>query len=230
MNNGFANLQSYHEGPEGGQDRKAAIRVVVADDHPIVRDGLRKLLSLEEDVEVVGEASDGREVLEKVQELEPDILLLDIQMPGGSGLDVLRQIRADKSPVRVILLTAAIDDAALLEAKALKVRGIVLKNSDPAYLLECLDSVSAGRMWIDPELAKRSRKLAATANGSSLQLAPRERQLIAFVRKGLRNREIAEQLGVTEGTVKAYLHAIFEKLGVGNRTELAIRAGEFLAS
>ena len=84
-------------------------------------------------------------------------------------------------------------------------------------------------MWIDPELAKRSRKLSSTANHASLQLAPRERQLIAFVRKGLRNREIGEQLGVTEGTVKAYLHAMYEKLGVGNRTELAIRADEFLA-
>jgi len=84
-------------------------------------------------------------------------------------------------------------------------------------------------MWIDPELVKRSRKLSLSANHASLQLAPRERQLIAFVRKGLRNREIGEQLGVTEGTVKAYLHAIYEKLGVTNRTELAIRADEFLA-
>ncbi|HEU4499968.1 MAG TPA: response regulator transcription factor [Sphingomicrobium sp.] len=203
------------------------MRILLADDHPMIRAAIDVLLR-DTVYEVVGMVGTGEAALEAMKEIKPDILLLDIQMPGGSGLDVLRQLRADKSTVKVILLTAALDDAALLEAKALKVRGIVLKNSDPAYLLECLDSVAAGRMWIDPELAKRSRKLAASSP-VSLQLAPRERQLIAFVRRGLRNREIAEQLGVTEGTVKAYLHAIFEKLGVSNRTELAIRADEFLA-
>lgn len=203
------------------------MRILLADDHPMIRAAIDVLLR-DTGYEVVGMAGTGEAALEALEQIQPDILLLDIQMPGGSGLDVLRQLRADKSPVKVILLTAAVDDSALLEAKALKVRGIVLKNSDPAYLLECLDSVSAGRMWIDPELAKRSRKLASSSS-ASLQLAPRERQLIAFVRRGLRNREIAEQLGVTEGTVKAYLHAIFEKLGVSNRTELAIRADEFLA-
>lgn len=203
------------------------MRILLADDHPMIRAAIDVLLR-DTGYEVVGMAGTGEAALELLEQIQPDILLLDIQMPGGSGLDVLRQLRADKSPVKVILLTAAVDDTALLEAKALKVRGIVLKNSDPAYLLECLDSVSAGRMWIDPELAKRSRKLAASSP-ASLQLAPRERQLIAFVRRGLRNREIAEQIGVTEGTVKAYLHAIFEKLGVSNRTELAIRADEFLA-
>jgi len=204
------------------------MRILLADDHPMIRAAIEVLLR-DTGYKVVGMAGTGQAALAEIERLRPDILLLDIQMPGGSGLEVLRQLRADKSPVGVILLTAAVDDTALLEAKALKVRGIVLKNSDPAYLLECLDSVSAGRMWIDPELAKRSRKLSSAASHATLQLAPRERQLIAFVRKGLRNREIGEQLGVTEGTVKAYLHAIYEKLGVGNRTELAIRADEFLA-
>ena len=204
------------------------MRILLADDHPMIRAAIDVLLR-DTGFEVVGMAGTGEMALSENRRLRPDIMLLDIQMPGGSGLEVLRQLRAEKSPVHVILLTAAVDDSALLEAKALKVRGIVLKNSDPAYLLECLESVSAGRMWIDPDLAKRSRKLASAANHVTLQLAPRERQLIAFVRKGLRNREIGEQLGVTEGTVKAYLHAIYEKLGVGNRTELAIRADEFLA-
>src|SRR6185369_13857872 len=155
---------------------------------------------------------------------------LDLNMPGGSGMDVLRRVQAMKKPVKVVLLTAAIDDHALLEAKALKVHGIVLKNSDPAYLLDCLDSVRLGRSWIDPELAERSRQLARAAKGAAHPpLAPRERQLVDFVRRGLRNREIATELGVTEGTVKAYLHAVFEKLGVSSRTELAIRADEFLA-
>ena len=204
------------------------MRILLADDHPMIRAAIEVLLR-DSGYEVIGMAGTGETALSEIRRLRPDILLLDLQMPGGSGLEVLRQLRAEKSTVGVVLLTAAIDDTELLEAKALKVRGIVLKNSDPAYLLECLDSVSAGRMWVDPELARRSRKLTSSANHASLQLAPRERQLIAFVRKGLRNREIGEQLGVTEGTVKAYLHAIYEKLGVTNRTELAIRADEFLA-
>ena len=204
------------------------MRILLADDHPMIRAAIEVLLR-DTGYEVVGMAGTGEAALGEIERLRPDMLLLDLQMPGGSGLEVLRQLRAEKSAVGVILLTAAVEDRELMEAKALKVRGIVLKNSDPAYLLECLDSVSAGRMWIDPELVKRSRKLSLSANHASLQLAPRERQLIAFVRKGLRNREIGEQLGVTEGTVKAYLHAIYEKLGVTNRTELAIRADEFLA-
>lgn len=185
--------------------------------------------------EIVGTAGSGEAALRELDRLQPDILLLDLQMPGGSGMDVLRRMRSGKArkaskAVQVILLTAAVDDASLLEAKALKVRGMVLKNSDPAYLLDCLDHVSNGRSWIDPELVERARHLARTRTaGDGAQLAPRERQLIGFVRQGLRNREIAERLGVTEGTVKTYLHAVFEKLGVSTRTELAIRAEEFLA-
>lgn len=204
------------------------MRLLLADDHPMIRAAIEVLLR-DSGFEIVGMAVTGQTALEEVGRLQPDIILLDIQMPDGSGLDVLRRLRAMKSRVRVVLLTAAIDDSSLLEAKSLKVQGIVLKNSDPAYLIECLDSVRDGRTWIDPELARRARQLAnAPGRGRHMQLAPRERQLIGFVRKGLRNREIAEQLGVTEGTVKVYLHAIFEKLGVATRTELAIRADEFL--
>ena len=107
---------------------------------------------------------------------------------------------------------------------------MVLKSSDPAFIIECLDRVSRGGQWMDPELAARVTELAETFGPSGRPaLAPRERQLVRFVRQGLRNREIAKQLGVTEGTVKVYLHAVFDKLGVSNRTELAIRADEFLA-
>ena len=202
------------------------MRLLLADDHPMIRAAIDVLLR-GSGFELVGMAGTGEATLEAVERLRPDILLLDLQMPDGNGLDVLRRLKAAKSPVRIVMLTAGIDDSALLEAKALKVHGIVLKNSDPAFLLDCLESVRDGRSWFDPELAKRVRQLAS---GSSrrIPLAPRERQLIGFVRKGLRNREIASELGVTEGTVKVYLHAIFEKLGVGNRTELAIRADEFL--
>jgi len=204
-------------------------RVLLADDHPMIRTALDVLLR-DTSYELAGIAGTGEAALAELDRLDPEILLLDLQMPGGNGMDVLRHVRSKKTPVKVILLTAAIDDQMLLEARALKVNGMVLKNSDPAYLLECLDSVRHGRTWIDPELTERTAELAKAGKRSAHRaLAPRERQLVDFVRRGLRNREIAEQLGVTEGTVKAYLHAIFEKLGVSSRTELAIRAGEFLA-
>jgi len=204
-------------------------RVLLADDHPMIRTALEVLLR-DTTYELAGIAGTGAAALTELERLEPEILLLDLQMPGGGGMDVLRQLRTRKNPVKVILLTAAIDDHALLEAKALKVHGMVLKNSDPAYLLDCLDNVRHGRTWFDPELTERTAQLARAGKRSAHRaLAPRERQLVDFVRQGMRNREIAERLGVTEGTVKAYLHAIFEKLGVSSRTELAIRAGEFLA-
>ena len=202
-------------------------RILLADDHPMIRTALEALLR-DTEFEIVGTAGTGEAALREVERLGPDILLLDLQMPGGGGMEVLRRIRARKNPLRIVLLTAAIDDPSLLEAKALKVQGMLLKNSDPAFLIECLDRVRHGRSWVDPELEQRSRQLAELRRKGPA-LAPRERQLIGFVRQGLRNREIAERLGVTEGTVKVYLHAVFEKLGVGTRTELAIRAEEFLA-
>jgi two-component system, NarL family, nitrate/nitrite response regulator NarL len=208
----------------------SSVRIVLADDHPMIRTALEALLR-DTDYEIVGTAGTGDAALREVERLAPDILLLDLQMPGGTGMDVLRRIRSDKAKtaMKVVLLTAAVDDSAFVEAQSLKAQGIVLKNSDPAYLLDCLDRVRHGRTWIDPELAERSKQLANSLAGRDrATLAPRERQLIGYVRQGLRNRAIAEQLGVTEGTVKTYLHAIFEKLGVRTRTELAMRADEFL--
>ena len=203
-------------------------RILLADDHPMIRTALDVLLR-DSDFDIVGMAGSGKEALAAVEELSPDILLLDLQMPGGGGMSVLRRLRADGAKLKIVLLTAAIDDAALLEAKALKVQGIVLKNSDPAYLLDCLDHIRFGRSWLDPELTGRLKQLSASRRkDGGFALAPRELQLIGFVREGLRNREIARKLGVTEGTVKTYLHGVFEKLGVTNRTELAMRAGEFL--
>lgn len=204
------------------------MRILIADDHPMIRTAIEVLLR-DTGLTIVGSATTGEEAMRSLEELRPDVLLLDLQMPEGSGMDVLRQVRSDGMRMRVVLLTAGIEDAALMEATALKVDGMVLKNSDPAYLIECLDAVRAGRTWIDPELKERMARLAESAPPERPALAPRERELIKCVRQGLRNREIAKQLGVTEGTVKVYLHNVFDKLGVKNRTELAIRADEFLA-
>jgi len=201
-------------------------KVLLADDHPMIRTAVDVLLR-DSDFEVAGIATTGEETIQAVNALNPDVVMLDLQMPGGTGMDVVRKLRSAGDPRRLIILTAGIDDPSLVEARALGVQGIVLKSSDPAYLIDCLEKVCAGGTWVDPELARRLNHVTAAVRRA---LAPRERQLIRFVRQGLRNREIAQELGVTEGTVKAYLHEVFDKLGVKNRTELAIRAEEFLAA
>jgi two-component system, NarL family, nitrate/nitrite response regulator NarL len=205
------------------------MRLLLADDHPMIRTAIEVLLR-DTAYEIVGATASGDETLAALGKAAPDILLLDLQMPDGTGMDVLRQLRSKGGGPRVVILTAAIDDSSLLEARSLGVSGMVLKSSDPAYIIECLDRVSRGGQWIDPELAERVQELSDAYGASGRPtLAPRERQLVRFVSQGLRNRDIAQRLGVTEGTVKVYLHAVFDKLRVSNRTELAIRADEFLA-
>jgi two-component system nitrate/nitrite response regulator NarL len=201
-------------------------RVLIADDHPMIAAALDLLLR-GSDYELIGRARSGTEALAQVQGTKPDMLLLDVNMPDGSGLDVLRQLRESRKAPIVVLLTAGMDDPQLLAADGLDPEGMVLKTSDPALLLECMEQVRSGQRWIDPEIAERTRQAKEKASKAP-SLTPRERELIELVRQGLRNRDIAAQLGVTEGTVKVYLHAIFDKVGVDNRTELAMRAGELL--
>lgn len=201
-------------------------RVLLADDHPMIGAALDVLLR-GTDYELIGRARSGSDALTEVRRLKPDLLLLDVNMPDGSGLDVLRELRAAGSAPAVVLLTAGMDDSQLLAADRLGPEGMVLKTSDPALLLECMEQVRKGERWADPEIAERTR-LAKERAANAPSLTPRERELVELVRQGLRNRDIAAQLGVTEGTVKVYLHAIFDKLGVDNRTELAMRGAELL--
>jgi len=204
-------------------------QVLVVDDHPMISTALEALLR-NTPFEIVAVAGTGQQAVADIERLDPEIVLLDLQLRQGNGMDVLRRLRRDQRKTRVVILTAAIDDATLMEAKALHTQGIVLKNSDPAYLFECLAQVRRGGQWFDPEVTDRLKRLSETGFESDRPvLAPRERELIKLVRNGLRNREIAKQLGVTEGTIKVYLHTVFQKLGVSSRTELAIRADEFLA-
>jgi two-component system nitrate/nitrite response regulator NarL len=201
-------------------------RVLIADDHPMIAAALEVLLR-GTDYELVGRARSGADALSQVQKFKPDVLLLDVNMPDGSGIEVLRQLRGTRRAPAIILLTAGMDDSQLLMADSLEPDGIVLKTSDPGLLLECMEQVRRNIRWVDPEIADRTREARERAL-SAPSLTPRERELIDLVRQGLRNRDIAAQLGVTEGTVKVYLHAIFDKLGVDNRTELAMRAAEVL--
>ncbi|HEX3676579.1 MAG TPA: response regulator transcription factor [Sphingomicrobium sp.] len=204
------------------------MRVLLADDHPMIAAALDVLLR-GSDYELVGRARSGADAITQVQRLKPQMLLLDVNMPDGSGLDVLRQLRGVRRAPVVILLTAGMDDTQLLTADRLGPEGMVLKTSDPGLLLECMAQVRKGERWVDPEIAERTRQAKDRASRAP-SLTPRERELIELVRQGLRNRDIAAQLGVTEGTVKVYLHAIFDKLGVDNRTELAMRAADLLGT
>lgn len=202
-------------------------RILLADDHPMIQAAVEALLR-GSDYQLVGKASTGAEALDAIAAENPEIVVLDVQMPEGSGLDVLRKIRSNGDQRPVILLTASIDDAGFAEALSLKVDGALLKTSDPALLLDCLDTVRSGEEWIDPNLQKQAADARASGSARGVSLSPRERELVQLVRQGLRNRDIAEQLGITEGTVKVYLHSVFEKTGVANRTELAIRSSEWV--
>ncbi len=197
--------------------------ILIVDDHPMIRSAVTMLLEGSH-FSVVASAATAVQALDAIGEHDPDMIILDIAMPGGSGLDVLRHLRGRKDSRPVVILTAHIDDFRVREAIRLNVNGIVMKDNDPAFLLDCLQAVRDGRQWLDPELKERAGNPAE--RGPEAGLSRRERQLVALVALGRRNRQIAAELGITEGTVKVYLNAIFDKLGVANRTELAIRATE----
>lgn len=201
-------------------------KIFLADDHPMIQAALDSLLR-GGGHEMVGCATSGAEALEQIGNSDADVLVLDVQMPGGSGLHVLTELRGcgDKRPV--VLLTAAIGDETIRSALSLGVSGIVLKTSDPSLLIEAIDAVSKGESWIDDQLQDRVAALSQRSTPRRA-LSERERELIRLVRQGLKNRDIADRLSTTEGTVKAYLHAIFDKVGVENRTELAMRAPEII--
>jgi len=201
-------------------------RVLLVDDHPMIAAALDMLLR-ETDYEVLGRARTVAEANKQISSLKPDLLLLDVNLPDGTGIDVLRKLHRARARPKVILLTAGMDEAQLLAAADLNPEGMVLKTSDPSLLTRCMDAVVAGERWVDPEIAERTRQAEAKA-ASAPPLTRRERELVELVRQGLRNRDIAAELGVTEGTVKVYLHAIFDKFHVENRTELALRAAELI--
>jgi two-component system nitrate/nitrite response regulator NarP len=196
-------------------------KILIVDDHPMIRSAVAALLG-GSDFAIAATADSAEAAFAAISDSDPDMVILDLAMPGASGLDVLRRLRerGDKRPV--IILTAGIDDYPLTEALSLGVDGIVMKNNDPAFLLDCLKSVQDGERWFDPDVQARSDRLANLGP----PLTQRERKLVMLVARGMRNRNIAAELGITEGTLKVYLHAIFDKLGVANRTELAIRAAE----
>ena len=206
------------------------IRLLIADDHPIVLNGIDALLQ-GSDMTVVARCSDGEEVLRAMEAEQPDILILDVQMPKRTGLDILRQLKSSGHPARAVLLTGSISDDQLLEAVRLGADGILLKESAPHRLLECIRVVREGSRWLDPEVTRRALDAAVRDNArrhgpAETPLTKREIEIVRLLARGLRNKEIARHVGITEGTVKMHLHNIYRKLQVESRTELLAYAHE----
>ncbi len=210
------------------------VRILLADDHPIFRDGLRRLLEAEPDLKVVGEACDGAEAVKMARQLKPDIMLLDLAMPRTPGLEALREMSSGpvSNSVRVILLTAAAEKKQIVEALQLGARGVVLKDSATQLLLKSIHTVMSGEYWVGREsvsnLVQYLRNLVQSSGEEAKQkkfgLTPRELEIVSAVVAGYSNKEIAEYFKISEDTVKHHLSNIFDKLGVSTRLELALFA------
>jgi two-component system nitrate/nitrite response regulator NarL len=213
------------------RSREKTSRIVIADDHPIFRDGLRRLLDADPRFEVVGEAGDGIEAVAQVAKLKPDILLLDLSMPRANGLKALQELTELGIPVRTVLLTAAIDQDETVTALQFGARGVILKESATKLLYRCLQAVMADEYWVGHErvhdivehLRAATRRAAQTATPAQM-LTRRELQIVSAVVEGASNKEIGRQFDLSEQTVKNHLSHIFDKVGVSNRLELALYA------
>ena len=198
------------------------IRLVVADDHPIILGGLVQIFASEPDFAIVASAQTGDETLKAVREFRPDVLVLDLRMPGKDGLDVLREIKRDALGIRVVVLTAENNEDAV-EAVRLGARGIVLKDMAPRLLVHCIREVHAGRKWLEKSIAARTvdRLLEQGArHPRSAGLTRRQLEVARMVVEGLPSKTIAKRLTITEGTTKLHLHHIYEKLKVDGRMAL----------
>lgn len=203
------------------------ISIVLADDHRIILEGLEQLFKRESDFEVLAACTNGEDALAAVRELAPDILVLDVDMPRMDGISVLRHIHDEKIPTRVVLLTATVGDADVLEAMQLGAWGLVLKEAASIRLVQSVRLVQRGQRALDQALVSRAlEKVVRREDGKDRLLSPRETDVVRMVAAGLRNKEIAMRLSISEGTVKSYLHAIYEKLDVHGRVELTLYAQE----
>ena len=205
-----------------------AIRLVLADDHPIVLDGLETLFRLEPDFQIAARCVSGEEAVVAVRRHQPDVLILDIHMPRKDGLAVLRDLRREKLPTKVVLLAAVLEEEEVLEALRLDVRGMVLKELAPQMVVQCVRKVHAGERWLEKHAVTRVvdsllRREAGEREAANV-LTPREIEMVGMVARGLRNKEMSKRLAISEGTVKIHLHHIYRKLKVENRVELILYA------
>ena len=199
------------------------IDVLVVDDHALMRAGLRGLISAAEDLRVVGMAADGAQALAAVAATGPDVVLMDLSMPGMDGVTATRRISEEHQDVAVLVLTSYSDQQRVLEAMDAGAIGYVLKDTDPVHLLAAIRSAARGDSPLDPRVARtilHTRRAAAPAG----ELTEREEEVLALVGQGMANKQIARALGIREGTVKAHLTSVFQRIGVHDRTSAALWA------
>jgi DNA-binding NarL/FixJ family response regulator len=196
------------------------IKVLVVDDHPVVRQGLRTFLDLQDDITVVGESADGESCVDDAERLRPDVILLDLRMPGADGVTALRGLR--DNPARVLVVTSYTEPSAVLPAVRAGAAGYVYKDVDPPALAAAIRSVHAGHVLLHPDVARLLAE--GEAHPGSAELTARERDVLAQVARGRSNREIARALSLSEKTVKTHVSAILGKLGVQDRTQAALHA------
>lgn len=206
------------------------IRLIVADDHPLILSAVEDLLRVEGDFQLLVLCKDGIETMQAIRQHKPDVVILDIRMPGMDGLSIAREIMAEKLPSKAVLLTAELDENQLLEAVRCGVRGIILKEMAPNLLVQCVRKVHAGEQWIDMHmtalnLEKILRREAAARDIEAL-FTSQELSIIKMVAQNLTNKEIAGELFITEGTVKVHLHNIYKKLPLNGRRALLHYARE----
>jgi DNA-binding NarL/FixJ family response regulator len=201
-----------------------AIRLVLADDHPLLLNALESLFGREPDVKVLARCRDGEETLRAVRRHQPDVLILDLRMPQKDGLAVLQELHQEKSPTRVVVLTADLDEEDALKALRCGAGGIILKHMAPEMLVQCVRKVHAGGQWLERHSTGRvlDKLLRREAGARDLAgvLTPRELEIVQLVTEGLANRTIAQKLYLSEGTIKAHLHNIYDKLQVDSRLAL----------
>ena len=206
------------------------ITIVLADDHPVVLSGLVGVFKLESDMRVVAACVNGEEALSAARWHQPDVLVVDLRMPGMDGLAVARAMTNEHIRTKVVLLAAEMRDEDTLEAFRVGVKGIVLKEMAPQLIMQSVRRVHSGGQWLETRASARAietllRREAATRE-LTLSLTPREVELVRLAGRGMRNKEISDQLEIGEGTVKAHLHSVYRKLGIKSRVELVLYARE----
>ncbi len=204
------------------------IRVVIVDDHMVVRSGLEQLLATTADIDIVGSAANGVEALERVASLAPDVVLMDLSMPEMDGIEATRRITLDHPASRVLVLTSFSDRVRILDALSAGADGYVLKHADPDDIAAAIRTIHGGGSPLDPKAA-RTLLDSRRAGRDTPQLTGREREVLLLVRDGLANKQIARRLGIAERTVKAHLTSVFQRLGVADRTQAALWASTHLA-
>lgn len=211
---------------DGNQPDGRRITVLIADDHPVVRQGLRVLLEVQDDIDVIGEASDGTEAARMAAEICPDVMLLDLKMPGMKGPEVIEDLAARRIPARILVLTSVTDPAAADTAVRAGAAGFLYKDVDPDALVRAIRSVHDGHLLLSAEAAGTLIRRGADrgATGGLAALTGREREVLGLITTGRSNREIARTLNVAEKTVKAHVSSVLAKLGVQDRTQAALYA------